>query len=344
MTHMPVLHPISDIPPKSRVIVRMDMDEPMDGDTVTDEDRLKKSIPTIQALLEKQCVLLVLGHVGRPKGKERQYSLRPIYRVLLPLIRAATKVEVRDIFIEDVYDEPGIREACTAHNVLCFENVRFWEGEEANDPQFLLSVVQNADWYVNDALAVSHRHHRSVMLHHELPTAYGIAFINEVTNLMAVVDNPARPLTIILGGAKKDKLSYVSVLETLVDHILIGGKLPHLLSPDMNISDKFCVAALRDDGFDLNANDIEVFTSVIKQSKTIIWAGAMGLFEKPEYRKGTEEVARAVVASGAYTVLAGGDTEASVSNLGEEEKINVVASGGGMMLELLTKKSLPAWE
>lgn len=344
MMNLPALSPISDITPKARVVLRMDMDEPMTDGSVTDVDRLKKSIPTIVQLLEKQCIIVLLGHVGRPNGKETQFSLRPIYAALLPLLRASTSTLITDIFIEDVTDEAGIRQASQTHNLICLENVRFWEGEEKNDSQFLLSVVKNADWYVNDALAVSHRRHRSVMLHHDLPTAYGIAFISEVAKLMVIVDNPKHPVTIILGGAKKDKITYIPGLEKIADHILIGGKLPHLLPADIQITDKFCVAALRDDGFDLNDNDIAVFTSIIKQSKTIVWAGAMGFFENPKYRKGTENIARAVVDSGAYTVVAGGDTEASISRLGEEKKINLIASGGGMMLELLTKKTLPAWE
>ncbi len=344
MIYTPVLRSIADIPSKSRVIVRMDMDEPMKDGVVTDEDRLKKTIPTIQGLLEKQCTLLLLGHVGRPKGKDPSFSLRPVYRALLPLIRSATPSTCSDVFIEDVNDAAAIQIACRSHTIVCFENVRFWEGEEQNDTQFLMPVLDNADWYVNDALAVSHRRHRSIMLHHELPSAYGIAFISEVQKLMRVVDNPTHPITIILGGAKKDKLSYIPDLEKIADHILIGGKLPHLLPVDMHITGKFCIAALTDDGFDLNAHDIDIFTSVIRKSQTIIWAGAMGFFENPDYRNGTEKIARAIVDSGAYTILAGGDTEASVSELGEEEKIAVVASGGGMMLELLTKKTLPAWE
>ncbi|MFZ2025492.1 MAG: phosphoglycerate kinase [Microgenomates group bacterium] len=344
MIRTPVLRSIHDIPPKAHVIVRIDMDEPMKDGSVTDDDRLKKSIPTIKELLEKQCVLLLLGHVGRPKGKDPQYSLGPIYRALLPLIRESTATTVSDIFIEDVHDDAAIHAACQTYSVLCFENVRFWEGEEQNDPQFLQALIHNADWYVNDALAVSHRRHRSVQLHHDLPTSYGIAFIREVQELMHVVENPTHPVTVILGGAKKDKLTYVAGLAAIADHVLIGGKLPHLISSDTIITDKFCIAALSDDGFDLNKHDIEIFTSIIKESKTIIWAGAMGFFENPQYREGTEKIARAVVASGAYTILAGGDTEASVSGLGEEEKITVIASGGGMMLELLTKKSLPAWE
>ena len=341
---MPTLRSIEEIPSASRVIVRMDMDVPEKDGTIIDTDRLKKSIPTLQALLAKQCTVLLLGHIGRPKGKDTTLSLRPVYDALLPLIRESFPHKISDIFLEDVTQEQAIQQALIDHNLVCFENIRFWEGEETNDAVFLKELVRNANWYVNDALAVSHRRHRSMMLHHELPTAYGIAFIHEVEKLMAVIDAPLHPITIILGGAKKDKLQYISELETIADHILIGGKLPHLLPVDMHITDKLYVAKLRDDGFDLDDHDIVVFTKIIKQSKTVIWAGAMGLYENNLYQKGTEMIARAVVSSGAYIVLAGGDTKASVSHLQEEEKIQVVASGGGMMLELLTKKSLPAWE
>lgn len=342
MTTLPTLPSISEIPAKSRVIVRMDMDVPIKDGQVTDLDRLKKSIPTIEQLLDKECKILFLGHVGRPKEKDSQFSLRPVYSALFTLIKHHTAI--RDIFIEDITDEVTIRQALVDHNILCLENVRFWEGEEQNDAMFLLSVVHNADWYVNDALAVSHRSHRSIMLHHDLPTAYGIAFIHEVNQLMHVIEHPTHPVTIILGGTKKDKLNYVRGLAEIADHILIGGKLPHLLPSDLPITDTFCIAALQDNGFDLSEHDIAVFTAIIAESKTIVWAGAMGFFENPMYKKGTEQIARAVVASGAYTILAGGDTEASVSDLSEEKKINVIASGGGMMLELLTKKTLPAWD
>jgi len=267
MKYMPTLQSIEEIPPKSRVILRMDMDVPEENGNVTDLNRLKKSIPTIQALLKKECTLLLLGHIGRPKGKEKEYSLRPVYDALVPLIRESSTSTISKVFLEDVTDENAIKQALFNHTMLCFENVRFWEGEEKNDPNFLVEVIKNADWYVNDALAVSHRRHRSMMLHHELPTAYGIAFIHEVQQLMSIVDAPTHPLTIILGGAKKDKLTYIPGLEAIADHILIGGKLPHLLPVDMHITDAFCIATLKDDGFDLNENDIQIFTTIIKQSK-----------------------------------------------------------------------------
>lgn len=342
MTHMPALKPITEIPMHSRVILRMDMDVPMHDGKVSDEDRLKKSIPTITSLIEKECTIFLLGHLGRPKGKDPTYSLRPVFQCVLNLL--GKPVGQEDVFIDDIEDKDALQKASEKHRLIFLENVRFWQGEEQNDNAFLQPLISCADWFVNDALAVSHRKHRSIMLHHELPTAYGIAFIEEVGKLMHVVDNPEHPMTVILGGAKKDKLSYVAPLMPIVDHMLLGGKLPHLLSPEVPITDKLVVAALQDTGCDINDHDIAVFTSIINVSRTIIWAGAMGVFEDARYRKGTEEIAKAIVKSGAYTVVAGGDTEASISNIGEEEKISVIASGGGMMLELLTKKSLPAWE
>lgn len=341
---MPNLPDIATIPAGSRVIIRMDMDVPMKDGHVVDDARLKKSLPTMKQLLEKQCVLLLLGHLGRPKGIDPHLSLRPVFERIVSLIKTTTSETVRDIFINIIDDEPAIDSALGNNNVIGLENLRFYKGEEDNNPAFLHSLIGKAAWYVNDALAVAHRKHRSIMLYKEMQAAYGIAFIEEVRKLMRVVDHPDRPLTVILGGAKKDKLEYVPALAGIADHILIGGKLPQLLPADMPIQEKFCIAALNDTGLDISEHDIAVFTAIIMQSKTIIWAGAMGFFEDPASRVGTEKIAQAMVASNAYTVIAGGDTENSVAQLGKKDKISVIASGGGMMLELLTKKSLPAWE
>jgi 3-phosphoglycerate kinase len=157
-----------------------------------------------------------------------------------------------------------------------------------------------------------------------------------------LIDNPERPLTIILGGAKEDKLKYLDDLEKISDHVLVGGKLPKLISE--NKDEKVLVAKLREDGLDLSDEDINKFKEIIKVSKTIIWAGAMGLFENASAKKGTEEIAKVVAEAQAYKIIAGGDTGASIRELGLEDKIDYVCSGGGVMLELLTKGKLPAWE
>jgi len=329
------LRSVQEVPEGSCVILKMDLDVPMHEGVVQDADRLKKTLPTISVLLKKYCKICIIGHLGRPKEKDPSLSLYPVYQTLIPLIREYQKTTIRHQFVKDI-------ESFESYDVSVLENLRFWEGEEKNDPEFLKPLVSIATCYVNDALATAHRKHRSVMIYKDLPAYYGLAFINEVEKIMSVLEHPVRPITIILGGAKEDKLSYLPALIPLADHILIGGKLPLFISKEQG--EKIYVANLRDDKFDLSDADIEKFKTYIALSKTIIWSGALGYFEKEDAKKGTREIAKALGESTAYTVIAGGDTEASVSDIGVEDKIKLIASGGGMLLELLMKGTLPAWE
>jgi len=150
-----------------------------------------------------------------------------------------------------------------------------------------------------------------------------------------------------LGGAKEDKLSYLPELVKIADNVLIGGKLPLLNLPHPLFDErggKVEVAKLREDKLDLSDEDINRFCEIISSSKMVVWAGAMGWFEKEDCRKGTLEIAKSIAEIDGYKIIAGGDTGASVRQLGMENKIDLVASGGGVMLELLTKGKLPAWE
>jgi len=149
-----------------------------------------------------------------------------------------------------------------------------------------------------------------------------------------------RPLTLILGGAKEDKLKHLDKLIPHCDHILIGGKLPQLLSLK---DSKIIPAVLTSDTFDIDEESIAKFTDIINSSKTIIWAGAMGFYENEKYRKGTEKIASAIAATNAYKVIAGGDTSASVSNLNLKDRFDFICSGGGVLLEFLVNQNLPAW-
>lgn len=329
------LRSVVEVPEHSNVILKMDLDVPMKDMQVEDEDRLKKSLPTIKLLLDKQCKICVIGHLGRPKGNDPSLSLYPIYQTLISLIEAYQKTAIRHQFLKDI-------ETYESYDVTVLENLRFWDGEEKNDPSFLEPLVKVSTCYVNDALATSHRKHRSVLLFKELPAYYGVAFISEVEKILTVVKNPQKPMTVILGGAKEDKLSYLPKLVTLADHICIGGKLPKFISLPQQAS--VYIAGLREDGLDLSDADIQTFTTYIARSKTVIWSGALGYFEREDARRGTQEIAKAIGESSAYTIIAGGDTEASVSDIGVEDKINLIASGGGMLLELLTNGTLPAWE
>jgi phosphoglycerate kinase len=187
------------------------------------------------------------------------------------------------------------------------------------------------------------------MLFKELMVFYGLSFIEETNKICQIIEHTNRPLTIILGGAKEDKLNYLTGLLEKTDYVLIGGKLPKLINDQFPISNdqiknKIIVAELNEEGLDLSEKDIEKFKEIINKSKMVIWAGAMGLYEKENYQEGTEEIAKAVAKNNGYKIIAGGDTGASIANLGLRNKINFVCSGGGVMLEFLAKGTLPAWE
>lgn len=334
------LKTVEEVLPQTRVILRMDLDVPEN-----DNSRLVKSIPTIKVLLDKKCKIAIIGHKGRPASFDEKLSLRSVYLDLMMLLEPNGENLIESIFIDDVGDREQLDLSMAKNDIVFLENLRFWKGEESNESTFLKSLVEMCQVYVNDAFAVAHRRHRSIMLHKELPTCYGLAFVDEVEKITKVTENPTRPLTIILGGAKEDKLSHLGELVKRADQILIGGKLPLLINDKgATINDRIVVAKLREDTFDLNDDDIENFKKLIMSSGTIVWAGAMGWFEKDDCKKGTLEIARAITSSNAFKIIAGGDTGASVNEIGMSNKIDLIASGGGVMLELLTKGKLPAWE
>lgn len=342
------LRSVTEILPDTRVILRMDLDLPIENNEILDNERLRKSLETIKILLQKNCRILILGHRGRPKGREGNLSLRPVYVELMSLLEPEGENLIESVFVDDMEKIKEIDLALGANQIVFLENLRFWEGEEKNEPKFLDKIEELCQFYVNDAFGVAHRQHASIMLWQKMPAFYGLSFIEEVDKIEALVKNPQRPLTVILGGAKRDKLDYVEGLVDLADRVLIGGKLP-ILRQDSGIAgldnEKVKMAELREDGLDLSERDIESFVATINSSKTVVWAGAMGFFENDNSKKGTEEIARALANSQvAYKVIAGGDTSAAVRGLGLQEKIDYISSGGGVMLEFLTKGKLVAWE
>lgn len=337
------LRSVNEILPETRVILKLDLDLPMADGVVTDNSRLLKSLPTIRLLLEKKCRLAIIGKLGRPDGHDPELSLRPVYLELMSLLEPGEENLIDSIFVEDISNLEKLDIALVNNQIIFLENLRYWKGEENNDPDFLRPLVEVCQFFVNDALAVSHRHERSNLLYKNLPGFYGLAFIDEVEKILQVVQNPIGPITVILGGAKEDKLNYLPELEKIADHILIGGKLPQLISNQNLNPQKVIVAKLRADGLDLSEADITNFGNIIQNSKIIIWAGAMGFFEKENCQEGTRAIAIAVANSQAYKIIAGGDTGASIKDLGLENKIDLIASGGGVMLELLTRGTLPAW-
>lgn len=339
---MKVLRSIEEIKDGINVVLRMDTDLPFEGEKVLDNSRLRKSIPTIRYLLDKNCKIVVLGHRGRPTGQDPSLSLRPVYVELMSLLESDGQNTIESVFVDDIKDEQKISLALLNNQIVFVENLRFWAEEDAGDTSLFEVIKKQVFILVNDAFAVAHRKNASVILHREMETYYGFDFVEETEKIGIILENEQRPIVVVLGGAKEDKMKYLSELTQKADNILIGGKLPKLINPE-GINEKILVAKLRDDGLDLSDEDINTFSEIINSSNTVIWAGAMGLYESENSRNGTQKIAMAVANSPGYKIVAGGDTSASIKDLGLKDKIDFICSGGGVMLEMLVKGDLPAW-
>jgi len=333
---------------QKRVLLRTDYDVPLklaqsakckvQSWRVTDATRIADSLPTINYLLSKQAKIIILSHLGRPEGRVVEgLSLEPIANMLAVILKC-----------QIVKKEDGWK---IGEEIFLKENLRFNPEEERNDPKFAQNLGSLGDFYVNDAFACSHRKHASIVgIPKFLPAsrrAFGFDFLKEIKVLSGVRENPKRPVVVILGGVKEDKLKVMAELTRWADYILIGGKLPTLMeNGELRIENKgrVVVASLNPEGKDITLKSIEEFKKIILQCRTIVWAGPMGIFEDKRFEKGTKEVARTIVESGAFSVVGGGDTEAALTKFGLDKKVSFISSGGGAMLEFLAKGTLPGIE
>ena len=332
------LKPVDLVPPNSTVILRLDLDLPIVEDKIVDNHRLLKSISTINKLLIANCQLIIVGHMGRPEGRDEKYSLKPVYLELMSLLNNS----YQSLFLEDLENIEAVKLSLSQNQIVFVENLRFWEGEGENNNLFLKPLIDQSQAFVNDAIAVAHRPSASVLLHQVLPAFYGDNFIEEINNLQKILLS-AHPKTLILGGAKSDKLDYLSELSNLFDNICIGGKLPQFTDKLVYAPNIF-VSTLTPDTFDIDQNSIDHIKNLISESQTVVWSGAMGFFENPSSKQGTQQIAQSLAQSTAsYKVIAGGDTLSSIKELNLLDKIDFVSSGGGVLLEFLAKGKLPAW-
>lgn len=340
---MKELNSVKNIDENKTVILRIDADLPMSDGEILDNSRLLKSIPTIKLLLARKNKIVIIGHLGRPKEKEVCWSLKPVYLELIDILEKECGGDcVSNVFVDNIKDLEKLKRAISENEIIFCENLRFYEEEEKGDTSLFSEIKKLASIFVNDAFAVAHRKAASVMLHQEMETYYGLSFVEEVEKINQILEKKEKPMIIILGGAKEDKLKNIEELEKIADYILIGGKLPKLINEKLN--EKIIVAKLREDGLDLNNEDIEKFREKINEAKIIVWVGSMGFYEDENCRKGTEEIAKAIAQNQGYKIIAGGDTAASIISLGLKDKIDFISSGGGVMLEFLIKGTLPAWE
>lgn len=381
---------IQDIDVKGKkVLVRVDFNVPIDENgIITDDRRIREALPTIKYLKEHGARVILMSHLGRPKGKfNTKYSLKPVAE------RLSDKLGIMVALAPDVIGEAvqSMVRALKDGDVMLLENVRFYEEEEKNDKEFSKKLAALGDIYVNDAFGTAHRAHATTAgIADYLPSAIGYLIKKELDIMGKALVEPERPFIAILGGAKvSDKIGVIENLMDKVDALLIGGgmaftfykamgheigksileadkvelageilkkaKQKHLrllLPVDIVIAPEFNNDAPRKTvtvdmipkdqmGLDIGANTMAVYTDIIRNAKTVVWNGPMGVFEMPNFAKGTFALAEALSECKGTTIVGGGDSAAAVDQLGFADKITHISTGGGASLEFLEGKVLP---
>ena len=323
------------------VLVRSDLNVPLEDGRIADDTRIRSSLPTLELLLGRGArEVRVCSHLGRPKGPDEKYAIAPVRERLLQLAG----------------DE----------RVTVLENTRFNPGETKNDEGFARELADGCDLFVNDAFGSAHRAHASTVGVAQLLPAYaGLLLLAELENLGKLLGDVERPFVIVSGGAKvEDKIGVLENLGSRADDVLIGGKMAEDVRTENPFSfeavlPKDVVAASSFDanaetrvtsfnslpegwlGLDVGPETREDFARRIADARTVFWNGPMGVFEWPRFAEGTFAVARALAESDGFTVVGGGDSVRAVHEAGVADRISWISTGGGASLELLEGKELP---
>jgi phosphoglycerate kinase len=325
-----------------RVLVRADLNVPLEEGRVADDTRIRASLPTLRHLLDAGASeVAVCSHLGRPKGPDPALAMTPVVERL------------RELLPDD--------------RVRVLENTRFDPGETKNDPESARRLAEGMDLYVNDAFGSAHRAHASTEgVAHLLPAYAGLLLERELEMLGRLLgDDVERPFVLVAGGAKvADKLGVLEHLGTRADSVLVGGKMAEELREHNPLPyeallpiDVVAAAAFEPEaesrvtgfdavpdgwlGLDIGPDARARFGDVIRAARTVFWNGPMGVFEWPRFAAGTKAVGEAVASVDGYTVVGGGDSVRAVTELGLADHVSWISTGGGASLELLEGKELP---
>ena len=324
-----------------RVLVRADLNVPLEDGSVADDTRIRAAVPTIRLLLDRDAAeVAVCSHLGRPKGHDPAFAIAPVAARLAELV-AGDRLRV-------------------------LENTRFDPGETKNDADTARRLADGMDLYVDDAFGSAHRAHASTeAVAHVLPAYAGLLLIAELEHLGRLLGDVERPFVLVAGGAKvEDKLGVLRNLGGRADTVIVGGKMAEELRDGATLpfpvelpSDVVAAASFAADaesrvspyddlpdgwlGLDIGPDSRARFGELIRGAKTVFWNGPMGVFEWEPFAGGTKAVAEAVAAVEGYTVVGGGDSVRAISELSLDDDVDWVSTGGGASLELLEGKELP---
>ncbi len=336
---------VKDLPVAGkRILLRTNYDVPLTAKSkVADETRIEESLLTINYLLENKAKIIIVSHLGRPGGKKAlELSLEPVAEKLKEILNIKYKIANIHLRNKKFF---GFK---LSENLVLLENIRFFPGEENNDLTFAKELASLADFFINEAFACSHRQHASIVgVPRFFPRerrALGFDFLKEIEVLSKIRENPCRPVVLLLGGIKEDKIDYAKKLIHWADWVLVGGKLVEYDEIPNLLNHPKILGNLIKNGQDITMETVKKFRGIIRRAGTIVWAGPMGNFYDKKYEKGTKEIAQAVVESGAFSVVGGGDTEVALTRFGLDKKISFISSGGGAMLEFLAEGTLPGIE
>ena len=324
-----------------RILVRCDLNVPLEDGRVADDTRIRAALPTLRLLLERGASeVVVCSHLGRPKGEDPAFAIAPVAARLAELL-------------------PDER-------ITVLENTRFLPGETSNDPQTAKELAGALDLYVNDAFGSAHRAHASTeAVAHLLPAYAGLLLLAELEHLGRLLGEVERPFVLVAGGAKvEDKLGVLQNLGGRADTVIVGGKMAEELREENPLGfhvelpiDVVAASAFDADaetrvtpfdelpagwlGLDVGPATRARFGDLIRRAGTVFWNGPMGVFEWSAFAEGTKAVAEAVAAVDGYTVVGGGDSVRAITELGLDDEVSWVSTGGGASLELLEGKELP---
>lgn len=386
---------LQDIPLEGKkVLMRVDFNVPFHEDgSISDDLRIIESLPSIQYIRNQKASLILMSHLGRPKGKkDKKFSLAPCAKRLSELLKAPVQM-APDCMGSEV---ESMAKNLKPSEVLLLENLRFYDAEENpdGDPSFAKKLASLGEIYINDAFGTAHRKHSStytIAQYFPGKAVAGFLMDKEIAFLDELLQKPKSPFYTILGGAKvSTKIGVIEKLIPKIDGLFLGGAMTFtfLKAQGINVGSspveeehlesaqkilKTCAEreikcwipqdlvianAFQNDaeqktifakegipkgwqGMDIGKKTIAEWQNALENAATIFWNGPVGVFEMPNFAKGTRAVAETLAASKATTVVGGGDSAAAIHQLGLADKITHLSTGGGASLEFLEFGHLP---